>query len=176
MEVMNNVRDFKALFQRYYKPLCIYALHYLMDVQAAEDVVQDVFVSFWEKEAGAAVNARSLLYVMTRNRCIDLIRRSKGIEIVLPEDSSGAISDEDAVNRSEIESKLWQAVAKLPAGRQELLLMSKRDGLTYQQIASAKGLSVNTVRNQISRALKALRAERDRIIDFVLFFFSIPAF
>ena len=46
--------------------------------------------------------------------------------------------------------------------------MSKRDGLTYEQIAVTTGLSVNTVRNQISRALRTLRDGAGSILDFIL--------
>ena len=172
---MSAFASFKELFERYYRPLCVYAIHYLKDVQAAEDAVQDVFVTFWERGVEAD-DARAYLYRMTRNRCIDILRhKSLSADDVQPEDISGVISDEDAIRRSTVEAGLWEAVARLPRGRRELLLMSKRDGMTYEAIASAKGLSVNTVRNQISRALSALRKERDRIIDFVLFFFTIPA-
>jgi len=48
-------------------------------------------------------------------------------------------------------------VERLPRRRRELLLMSKRDAMSYEEIAEAAGLSVNTVRNQISRALHTLR-------------------
>ena len=85
------------------------------------------------------------------------------------------ITDVQAEERSAIEARLWDAVGRLPRARRELLLMSKRDGLSYEQIAEEKGLSVNTVRNQISRALQALRDESDRILDFILFFFTLPA-
>ncbi len=171
---MSRIGDFKDLFERHYRPLCMYAIHYLKDVEAAEDVVQDVFVAFWERNADAN-DSRAYLYRMTRNKCIDIIRKN-GHGKVQPEDAGGDISDEEAVNRSTIEANLWEAVSRLPHGRRELLLMSKRDGMTYEEIANAKGLSVNTVRNQIARALNALRKERDRIIDFVLAFFAIPTF
>ena len=52
--------------------------------------------------------------------------------------------------------------------------MSKRDGLTYEQIATATSLSVNTVRNQISRALRTLRDGADSILDFILLLPAIP--
>lgn len=172
---MSSSGVFKELFQRLYRPLCMYALHYLKDVQAAEDAVQDVFVSFWERDVDAD-DARAYLYGMTRNKCVDILRRTGfSADDVRAEDAAGAISDEDAVNRSSVEAGLWEAIGRLPRSRRELLLMSKRDGMTYEDIAESKGLSVNTVRNQISRALNALRKERDRIIDFVLFFFVIPA-
>ena len=116
------------------------------------------------------------LYSMVRNRCIDILRRrGREGERLQPEDLSGVITDVQAEERSAIEARLWDAVGRLPRARRELLLMSKRDGLSYEQIAEEKGLSVNTVRNQISRALQALRDESDRILDFILFFFTLPA-
>ena len=175
---MDSGRDIRDLFLRYYRPLCLYALHYLQDADAVEDIVQESFTAFWQKSAGPEEigSPGSYLYRMVRNRCIDALRRQdRDGERIRPEDLSGEITDEQAVDRSAVEARLWEAVGRLPRARRELLLMSKRDGMSYEQIAQAKGLSVNTVRNQISRALKALRAETERILDFILFFFTLPA-
>lgn len=176
---MENHIDIRELFRIHYKPLCLYALHYLKDAAAAEDVVQEAFTTWWQKRASrdgdssqtAVKDARSYLYAMVRNRCIDILRRQgREPDRLLPEDVSGVISDEEAVERSALEARLWEAVDRLPARRRELLLMSKRDGMTYGQIAASTGLSVNTVRNQISRALHALQTDADRILKFVLMF------
>ena len=155
---MNPDTDIRELFRRHYRPLCLYALHYLKDADAAEDVVQEVFTAWWQKEGGEVTSTRSYLYAMVRNRCIDLLRRSGREAERLPEDAEGLIADEDAQERSEREARLWQAVERLPRRRRELLLMSKRDAMSYEEIAEAAGLSVNTVRNQISRALHTLRS------------------
>ena len=162
--------DIRELFRLHYRPLCLYALHYLKDADAVEDVVQDAFTSWWQKSSPETVgNIRSYLYTMVRNRCIDLLRRQgREAERLLPEDAAGAITDEQAQERSGVEARLWEAVDRLPARRRELLLMSKRDGLTYEQIANSTGLSVNTVRNQISRALRTLRDGAASILDFIL--------
>ena len=63
----------------------------------------------------------------------------------------------------------------LPGKRRELLLMCKRDGMSYEAIAEATKLSVNTVRNQISRALQTLRERLNaefssRLDSFLLYF------
>lgn len=158
-------RTVETLFRLHYKPLCMYALHYLEDIDAAEDAVQEVFIKFWESSAGTA-NGKSYLYTMTRNRCIDILRRS-GREAPLP--AADTLSDEQISERSELEARLWEAVRRLPEGRRNLLLLSKRDGLKYEEIAARTGLSVNTVRNQISRALKSLRGNSDEILPMVLF-------
>ena len=171
---MEQNPDIRDLFRRHYRPLCLYALHYLKDADAVEDVVQDAFTAWWQKRDEVA-NVRPYLYSMVRNRCIDILRRQgRQAEQLLPEDAAGAISDEEAVERSELEARLWEAVDRLPARRRELLLMSKRDAMSYEQLAAATGLSVNTVRNQISRALKTLREGADRLLEFILFLPSFP--
>ncbi len=171
---MGQNPDIRDLFRILYRPLCVYALHYLKDADAVEDVVQEAFTAWWQKGAGTD-NAKAYLYAIVRNRCIDILRRQgRQPEQLLPEDAAGVISDEEAVDRSALEARLWEAVDRLPARRRELLLMSKRDGLTYEQIADATGLSVNTVRNQISRALQSLRDGAAGILDYILLLPCLP--
>lgn len=171
---MEQNPDIRVLFRRHYRPLCLYALHYLKDADAVEDVVQDAFTAWWQKR-DEVDNVRPYLFSMVRNRCIDILRRQgRQAEQLLPEDADGIISDEEAVERSETEARLWNAVNRLPARRREILLMSKRDAMSYEQIAVATGLSVYTVRNQISRALKSLREEADQLLRFLLLLPSFP--
>ncbi len=149
----------RELFLRHYRPLCLYALHYLKDADAVEDVVQEVFTTYWQRHGDATPdNPKSYLYTMVRNRCIDALRRAgHDPERLQPEDAAGVIEDGQAEERAELEARLWAAVERLPGKRRELLLMCKRDGMSYEAIAEATKLSINTVRNQISRALQALR-------------------
>lgn len=162
----------EELFRYNYRPLCLYALHYLGDSDMAEDVVQECFATLWEKlEAGLAVaNRRAYLYMTVRNRCLDQLRR-KGMqtESLKPYDTYGIIDDDDAQERSQIEAKLWTAIDSLPEKCREVFLMSKRDGLKYEEIAIELGISENTVRNQISKALKVLK---DGAIKIFMFFFG----
>jgi RNA polymerase sigma-70 factor (ECF subfamily) len=162
----------EELFRYNYRPLCLYALHYLGDSDMAEDVVQECFATLWEKlEAGLAVaNRRAYLYMTVRNRCLDQLRR-KGMqtESLKPYDTYGIIDDDDAQERSQIEARLWTAIDSLPEKCREVFLMSKRDGLKYEEIATELGISENTVRNQISNALKVLK---DGAIKIFMFFFG----
>ena len=162
----------EELFRYNYRPLCLYALHYLGDSDMAKDVVQECFATLWEKlEAGLAVaNRRAYLYMTVRNRCLDQLRR-KGMqtESLKPYDTYGIIDDDDAQERSQIEARLWTAIDSLPEKCREVFLMSKRDGLKYEEIATELGISENTVRNQISKALKVLK---DGAIKIFMFFFG----
>ena len=62
----NNAVDFDDLFRYNYRPLCLYALHYLGDADMAEDVVQESYTVLWEKlhEGTEVLNRRAYLYMM----------------------------------------------------------------------------------------------------------------
>ena len=161
--------DYEKLYRLNYRPLCLYALHYVDDVAAAEDAVQDCFLSLLGKNPDSP---KAYLYSAVRNRCVDYLRsRSHS-----PEDASGPGDVEppfeDIIVRSESEARLWSAVEALPEQRRRCLLMAKRDGLSYKEIADELGLSERTVRNHISRALDSLRKTEPRAFLFVLPFFA----
>jgi RNA polymerase sigma-70 factor (ECF subfamily) len=92
-------------------------------------------------------------------------------ESLNPYDTYGIIDDDDAQERSRIEANLWTAIDSLPEKCREVFLMSKRDGLKYEEIAEELGLSVNTVRNQISKALNTLKNGARKIYSFIISFF-----
>lgn len=162
------------LFRYNYRPLCLYALHYLKDPDAAEDVVQECFAMLWEKisSGNPVANRRAYLYMSVRNRCLDFLRRS-GLktEELKPSDANGFIDDDDAQERAGIEARLWTAIDSLPEKCREVFLLSKRDGLKYEEIAEELGISENTVRNQISKALKILKEGARKIFSFILSIF-----
>lgn len=168
----NDPIDFNDLFRYNYRPLCLYVLHYLQDVDLAEDIVQESFTTLWEKlqEGTHVQNRRSYLYMMVRNRCLDHLRK-KGIptESIKPYDTYGIIDDDDAQERSQTEAHLWTAIDSLPDKCREIFILNKRDGLKYEEIADELGLSVNTVRNQISKALKILK---DGVHKLYMLFFA----
>ena len=170
-QIDNNI-NFDDLFRYNYRPLCLYALHYLQDVDLAEDIVQESYTALWEKlqEGAHVLNRKSYLYMMVRNRCLDHLRK-KGIptESLKPYDTYGIIDDDDAQERSQTEARLWTAIDSLPEKCREVFIMSKRDGLKYEEIADELGLSVNTVRNQISKALKLIK---EGAVNFFAFLFS----
>ena len=83
-----------------------------------------------------------------------------------PSDLEEIISDEEAIDRSEQEAKVWETIDALPDRCREVFLMAKRDGMTYNEIAEALNISVKTVEHQISKAMKKLRNNKN--LQFVL--------
>ena len=147
-------------------------MHYLDNPDAAEDVVQECFATLWEKinSGTAVINRKAYLYMAVRNRCLDQLRK-KGLqtEQLKPYDTYGIIDEDDLQERSEIEARLWTAIDFLPEKCREIFLLSKRDGLKYEEIAIELGISENTVRNQISKALKILKEGVRKIYMFFFF-------
>lgn len=162
-------RDIDEVFRCYYKPLCLYAMHYIHDMDLIEDIVQDCFVELWERmnDEKNVSSVKSYLYMMVRNRCLDTLKKDNQIDYnVSPSDLAGVIQDEEAEERSLIEARLWTAIDSLPEKCREVFLLSKRDGLKYKEIADKLNISIKTVENQVAKAMKVLKEGTIKIYNF----------
>lgn len=175
---------YEDLFRYWYRPLCVYALHYLEDIGQAEDTVQECYLRLWEKSSGICgtvpasgmpENPKAYLYSAVRNRCLDIIRKRKssgecnGVSLDGIQDAEVLIcTDETLQEDSVTEARLWTAIDSLPEKCREIFLMAKRDGLKYEEIARELDISENTVRNQVSKALRILKEGARKIIYFFL--------
>ena len=161
---------FSNQFHFYYRPLCLYALRLLGNTDEAEDVVQETFAAIWEKRETLhqIESIKSYLYTAVRNNCLMKLRTKKEFdnveELQLVDEDTG----EEAIYRAELEAKLWKMIDELPERQREIFLMAKRDGMPYKEIAEKTGLSVKTVENNVTRALKSLRHKDPKTF---LFFF-----
>lgn len=167
---MNKLkRDIDESFRCYYKPLCLYAMHYLHDMYLVEDVVQDCFVELWERmnNEKTVSSVKAYLYMMVRNRCLDTLKKDNQIDCnILPSDLAGIIQDEEAEERSLIEARLWTAIDSLPEKCREVFLLSKRDGLKYKEIAEKLNISIKTAENHVAKAMKVLKEGTIKIYNF----------
>lgn len=156
------------LFRYHYRPLCIFALHYLKDIDVSEDVVQEAFGLLWEKlSAGEkVVNQKGYLYSTVKNRSLDILRKRGSVGEAISLDGSVDDIEEPTVEDAEVEARLWTAIDTLPEKCREIFLMSKRDGLKQEEIASELGISLQTVKNQVSKALKILKDGAVKIYTF----------
>lgn len=155
---------YEALFRRHHADLCGCLYRYLGSAEAAEDVVQDLFLSVWDDlEAWQArgEQIRPALFVAARNRALDLLkhrrvreRQREQVRLAMVQKIRPA--DEELV-ASELKARVEDAVAALPERCRLIFTLSREGGRTYAEIAESLGLSVKTVETQMSRALRALR-------------------
>ena len=166
VQTTRDIKAFEDSFRRLFKPLCMYALHYVHDISVAEDIVEDCFVRVLQKGLPDEGGMASFMHVAVRNRAIDYLRRARP-ECSLAEEI--LISDDDDFDGSAEESRIWEALDRLPEKRRQIFILSRRDGMSHEEIASELGISIRTVKNQISRALKTF--DQQKFSKILTFFF-----
>jgi RNA polymerase sigma-70 factor (family 1) len=177
----NNVSAFNTIYLHYSKPLYIYLLHKLKDPELCNDVLQDIFVAVWEKrdELIIAISIKAYLYQAARFKIIDIYRRDVKYQKYLAELAGYIILDPSAItdridNRKKLE-EIENAVNNLPEKMKEIFILSRFEHQSNRDIASKKNLSQQTVKNQISKALRILRINY-MSIDILLLFSSVFLF
>lgn len=150
-----TIKEFEDIFRKMYLPLGMYALRIVDDADVSEDMVQNAFMKAWETiEAGKAIdNFSGYIYFAVRNECISWLRGQK--EFVGPEEIPEI--DDEAIDTSERDARIWRAIDSLPEKCRLVFLMSKRDGLSNEEIAEELDISVKTVKNQMTKAFSRLR-------------------
>lgn len=153
----------EILFRRYYSRFCHFAFLFLKEEKAAEDVVQDAFVSFWknrEQVSDHPAAIKNYFYTSIRNACYNIHKRAR-VEarfqkLYQPEESEEPVFLE-AMIRAEVMQRIYEVVSDLPQGCAQVFRMGYLEGLSNPEIAEQLGVSVNTVKTQKRRALLALR-------------------
>lgn len=148
------------LFDRYQKRLYNYFLKSTLDVEESSDLTQNVFIRVmkYRKSYKPGSNFELWVFQIARNQLKDHFRKLKihndrfNSVDVLPE-----VTDETDEVQREREERLVRAMKKLPGDKRELLVLSKFQGMKYEQIAELRCSSVSAVKVQVHRTIKQLR-------------------
>jgi RNA polymerase sigma-70 factor (ECF subfamily) len=135
-------------------------IHYKIgDMQASEDITQDVFIKVWEKR-DTIINSKSkyLCYTIANNLSLNYI---KHLKIVFNfrnafVEKNEFESPEHIIEQKEFDDRLQKALASLSEKQRVVFLMNRIDKLTYNEIAERLGLSVKAIEKRMSQALKEL--------------------
>ncbi len=154
---------FCASFQYYKIPLKTLALRLLKDEVQAQDIIQDVFIDFWEirHKIEEINNIEAYLFRMTRNKIMDALRKISSDEKLkdqLWRSMNGEINDNaEKIEVRELQEILAKAIDDLPPKRKKIYLLKNEEGKSYQDIAEKMNISQHTVKNQLSSAVGAIR-------------------
>lgn len=163
-----NAVVFKQVFDACYEDLCRYAFSILRDADEAEDVVQSMFVKLWERRQELDIKhaLKSYLFRAVYNQCINQLEH-KSVKNKYQSYSLKNTSDYvqlPEVFKHELDDKIKQAIDALPNQCRVIFIMSRYEEMRYSEIAEKLNLSVNTIQNQVCKALKILREELKEII------------
>lgn len=154
---------FTTLFYKYKSPLFDYALKITKTVVCAEELVQDTFLKIWlyRDKLPDVENTTAYIHSMVRNAALDWLRKlsldhnlQKTVAANLPGGQNYTLED---VQLGETQRIIHEAMDRLSPQQREVFRLSRYEGLSYAEIAAKMGLSGNTVRNHLVKALKYIR-------------------
>jgi len=163
--------EFEAIYRREFPLALRFARRYLDD-EAAEDVVQAVFMEYWEGYTqqpalvfGAdAEHTHAAIFASVRNRMRTAMRQAETVRRKLRRlraEVSEVLRDAMAPERPQAEKELSEAVAHaldaLPLRQREVFSLVKFDEMSYDEVAKVLGISASTVHQHLVKANKRLR-------------------
>lgn len=156
-------RAFNEIYRLYAGRLFAFLMQHCKVREDAEEIVEDVFVRLWtiRKSIRQEETLKSLLFTISRNLVINAYRRTvNSLEYAEYVEAASTLSADNPSKKIEYEDfvkRLRRELSCLPATQQQVIRLSRAEGLTNKEIAEKLSLSEQTVKNQLSLGLKQLR-------------------
>ena len=158
----NSEAAFTALFRLFYQSLYQFAMHYVHRHEAAEEVVNDVFIKVWKLRATLPdiQNLESYLFIAVKNGSLNYTKQYSHYHVSIDEESAGKLislhNPEQDVEWKELYFKLQQAILTLPDQCRAVFRLVKEEGFRMKEVAKILSISPRTVETQLYRAIKRL--------------------
>lgn len=164
----NDRLAFELIFNKFSKKLYYFTLGYVHSEAETEEIIQNVFISFWENRdmLSEAFPIQNYLYKVTINHIYNyfkhrLVRRRYAENMII----EGTDEDQEAMQyilSNDLEEVVYKIVEELPLRQKVIFRLSRLEGLCHAEIAERLGISVRSVENQIYRALKYIREKLNK--------------
>jgi len=159
-----DIQAFETLFRSYYEPLCRYACRFVVNVDIAEEIVQDLFYVLWKDRQNLNIftSVNGYLYRSVKNKSLQQIEkemiRDSYRTSVSENTTIETVTPQEELEYKELEQLMQDTLRRLPERRQNIFRMNRIEGKKYNEIAEELHISVKTVEAEISKTLKILRA------------------
>ena len=169
-----NQEAFRQVYHYFYKRLLQFALVLTKNKEAAEELVEDVFIKFWKNRKNVAniQNLKIYLYTATKNTCLNFLSSKANESITKPFDAinielSDSICPEQLLIYQETFTRIKKAIETLPPKCKIIFKLIREDGLKYKEVAEILNLSPHTVDAQMTIAIRRIativRGEFDKL-------------
>ncbi|MEZ6197363.1 MAG: sigma-70 family RNA polymerase sigma factor [Planctomycetota bacterium] len=168
---------YEALYHRYKNRLLTFVARYVGDRDAAEDLVQEVFLKLYRAPAAFDPRNRFMTWVFTvaRNLAIDHLRRKKPATTLAQTTDEGEVRIEpedrdtpapaDAVLFEEMEGRLSHVLMSLSDKLREVFVLCAMQGLSYEEVAQIVGCPAKTVSSRLARARRRFLEELEPYLE-----------
>ena len=175
----DNMFAFDILYKKYCKRVYKFGYSILKSIEETENLTQDVFLNLWENRHKVEKDSsiKSYVFTITYNSAISIIRKkakeSQFVEYLktLQEINEQPVNVELEYN--ELTNRLDQIINELPPRQKEVYLLHRVEGLKYIEIAEQLNISINTIENHMSRALKTIREKLGNYSLIAVIFFYL---
>ncbi len=168
---------FDLIYQAYCKKLYSFAFSLLKDHNQAEELVQDVFVTLWEKRGliNTDLHFENYIFTICYNSARKFFRRKKienKVKDYLLKNSPESIPETiNTVIYNELMSLVDRSVAKLPPKRKAVFILSRQEGKQIKEIAEKLNISSRTAETHLTKALKFIKKEMEKVSLLALLYF-----
>ena len=167
-----ELKAYEEIFFRYHGRLVLFARKFTGDLTIAQDIVQDAFLTLWEKSETITINdsPKAYLFQAVKNKALNYNRhlqvkqsfRENLISKIAAAEKTICSDFNDpfySLLEQEMEQKIELLIDSMPEKCREVFKMSRQDHLKNKEIADKMGISVKMVEKYISKALQILRTE-----------------
>ncbi len=159
-----DVKEFEKLFRKYYPVLCLFARRYVNDMDSAEEIVQDLFYKLWKDREliDIKTSIKAYLYQAVKNKALKVIDhntvKQKHAAFVKQDSDRVLVDESDSIEVAELNEAITRTLNQLPERCREIFILSRFDGLKYQEIADRLSISIKTVEANMGKALQLFRS------------------
>jgi len=170
---IGNEKAYMFLLDKFHRQLHAYALTLTHDPAMAQDIVQNVFLKTWKsrKRLNPHFSIRSFLYKSVYNEFINTYQKSKAMMLLhqkYVESTNEVVENNDDNAIAKMITIVNTEIQKLPPKCQKVFILSKKEGLTNNEISEHLNISVKTVEAQITKAFGILKKKLGRKYETIL--------